>query len=172
MSGPHKAVVPPQCVPGPEVPCLDFTAVYADLDAGALSIAGPTAADLTPYRDTVELAKSKDIDLKIVVLDRGFAPATSYRDIATRVQEHTGGTVLVYGPGGFGSSSDELSRVQLENAEDDASILHPEVGSRQLLENLDHTQPDWTVMTVLFLLVIAAGGVVAVRRMLAAAVAR
>ena len=138
---------------------VDLKAIEADL-AGD-HVAAP--ADITPrLTSVVSQAKDKGHDMYFVVLSESQPKFTYFRDIATALQDETGGTVVVFGPGTVGSASDDFSRVQLEQAQDNLSTSNPPVAAQQLLDRMtDQTQVPWTVVTLLLIVVVTIGAVAA-----------
>ncbi|GGF42049.1 Rv1476 family membrane protein [Williamsia phyllosphaerae] len=138
---------------------VDLTAIEADLADD--HVAAP--ADIAPrLTSVVSQARDKGHDMYFVVLSESQPKFTYFRDIATALQEETGGTVVVFGPGTVGSASDDFSRVQLEQAQDNLSTSNPPVAAQQLLDRMtDQTQVPWTVVTIALIVVVALGAVAA-----------
>ncbi|GAA1463901.1 DUF6676 family protein [Williamsia maris] len=138
---------------------VDLKAIEADLADD--HVAAP--ADITPrLTSVVSQAKDEGHDMYFVVLSESQPKFTYFRDIATALQDETGGTVVVFGPGTVGSASDDFSRVQLEQAQDNLSTSNPPVAAQQLLDRMtDQTQVPWTVVTIALIVVVAVGAVAA-----------
>ncbi|MGJ0121253.1 Rv1476 family membrane protein [Williamsia sp. MIQD14] len=144
------------------------TIVPDDVDLGAIErgladdhVDAP--AEVTPgLADVVAKAKGEGHDMYFVVLTETQPKFTYYRDIATALQEKTGGTVVVFGPNTLGTASDDFSRVQLEQAQDNLSVANPTAAADTLLDRMtDQTQVPWTVVTVLLVVAVAIGAVAA-----------
>ncbi len=161
-----------QTSPAHEGPLQTVTGLHAivpdDVDLGAIErgladdhVDAP-AEDTAGLRQVVTKAQSEGHDMYFVVLTEAQPRFTYYRDIATALQEKTGGTVIVFGPNTIGSASDDFSRVQLEQAQDNLNVSNPTVGANQILDRMtDQTQVPWTVVTVLLVVVVAIGAVAA-----------
>ncbi|MFC3244748.1 DUF6676 family protein [Gordonia humi] len=124
-------------------------------------------ADQVPeLTKVVKDAEADGHDLYLVVIDESFSPFTVYRDIAHEIQTSTGGTVLVFGPTGLGTSSTDFSRVQIEDA---TSEMHKGVSipqqAREIYDKATQPNVDWTLTTIVLIVVVVIGAVVA--RMLA-----
>lgn len=100
--------------------------------------------------------------LNFVVYDGPIEMVTNYRDIAAKVQQQTGGTVIVLGnpSDASGAISDYYSRVTLEQAEDKTD-KQPTVAAQQMYERLNKDQFPWTVVTAGLVIVVVLGAVVA-----------
>jgi len=138
---------------------VDLKAIEVDLADDHVS----APADLTPrLASVVSQARDEGHDMYFVVLSESQPKFTYFRDIATALQDETGGTVVVFGPGTVGSASDDFSRVQLEQAQDNLSTSNPPVAAQQLLDRMtDQTQVPWTVVTIALIVVVALGAVAA-----------
>ncbi|MBE7160288.1 MAG: hypothetical protein INR72_03495 [Williamsia herbipolensis] len=157
-----------------------FTVIPEDVDLGSIAkdLAGDhvsaPSGDVAGLERVVAEAKAKGHDMNFVVLEQAQPNFTYYRDIATALQKQTGGTVVVFGPDTVGTASDDFSRVQLEQAQDNLTVSQPATGAQQMLDRMtEQTQIPWTVVTLVLVAVVAAGAVVArvlqVRRRRAAA---
>ncbi len=138
---------------------LDLKAIEADLADDHVS----APADITPrLTSVVTRAESKGHDMYFVVLPQTQPKFTYFRDIATVLQDETGGTVVVFGPRTVGAASDDFSRVQLEQAQDNLSTSNPPVAAQQLLDRMtDQTQVPWTVVTIVLVVLVTLGAVAA-----------
>lgn len=150
--------------PGPQgypaiIPAnVDMTGLRQELLAD--HVAAP--ADQEPaLRALVARARSDGHDLNVVVLTEPQPNFTYYRDIATQLQSEVGGTVLVIGPNSVGSSSTDFSRVVQEQAMDDLTLQNPSVAATQMYEELTSPQIDWTLVTILLIVVTIIGAVLA-----------
>ncbi len=150
--------------PGPQgypaiIPAnVDMTGLRQELLAD--HVAAP--ADQEPaLRALVARAQSDGHDLNVVVLTEPQPNFTYYRDIATQLQSEVGGTVLVIGPNSVGSSSADFSRVVQEQAMDDLTLQNPSVAATQMYEELTSPQIDWTLVTILLIVVTIIGAVLA-----------
>ncbi|GAA1904044.1 Rv1476 family membrane protein [Williamsia serinedens] len=157
-----------------------FTVIPEDVDLGSIAkdLAGDhvsaPSGDVAGLERVVAEAKAKGHDMNFVVLEQAQPNFTYYRDIATALQKQTGGTVVVFGPDTVGTASDDFSRVQLEQAQDNLTVSQPATGAQQMLDRMtEQTQIPWTVVTLVLVAVVAVGAVVArvlqVRRRRAAA---
>lgn len=138
---------------------VDITAIEAGLADDHVD----APADMTaPLVAVVDKAKAQGHDMYFVVLSESQPKFTYFRDIATEIQKETGGTVVVFGPGTVGSASDDFSRVQLEQAQDNLATSKPTLAAAQILDRVtDQTQVPWTVVTIALIAVVAVGAVVA-----------
>lgn len=137
---------------------VDMTALRQELLAD--HVAAP--ADQEPaLRALVARAKSDGHDLNVVVLTEAQPNFTYYRDIATQLHSEVGGTVLVIGPNSVGSSSTDFSRVVQEQAMDDLTLQNPSVAATQMYDEMTSPQIDWTLVTVLLIVVTIIGAVLA-----------
>ncbi|WP_039994118.1 DUF6676 family protein [Gordonia otitidis] len=150
--------------PGPQgypaiIPAnVDMAALRSELLAD--HVAAP--ADQEPeLRSLVARAKSDGYELNVVVLTESQPNFTYYRDIATELQSQVGGTVLVIGPNSVGSASNEFSRVVQEQAMDDLTLQKPTVAATQMYDELTAPQIDWTLVTIVLILVTIVGAVLA-----------
>ena len=150
--------------PGPQgypaiIPAnVDMAALRSELLAD--HVAAP--ADQEPeLRSLVARAKSDGYELNVVVLTESQPNFTYYRDIATELQSQVGGTVLVIGPNSVGSASNEFSRVVQEQAMDDLTLQKPTVAATQMYDELTAPQIDWTLVTIVLILVSIGGAVLA-----------
>ncbi|MGZ8179689.1 Rv1476 family membrane protein [Williamsia sp. SKLECPSW1] len=138
---------------------VDLTAIESDLAADHVSA---PADDVVGLEKVVAEAKAKGHDMYFVVLQDRQPVFTYYRDIATAIQKETGGTVIVFGPDTIGSASDDFSRVQLEQAQDNLTVSQPAQGAQQILDRMTvQTQIPWTVVTLVLVAVVAIAAVVA-----------
>ncbi len=120
------------------------------------------ADDVAGLERVVAEAKAKGHDMNFVVLEQAQPNFTYYRDIATALQKQTGGTVVVFGPDTVGTASDDFSRVQLEQAQDNLTVSQPTTGAQQMLDRMTvQTQMPWTVVTLVLIAVVALGAVAA-----------
>lgn len=150
--------------PGPQgypaiIPAnVDMAALRSELLAD--HVAAP--ADQEPeLRSLVARAKSDGYELNVVVLTESQPNFTYYRDIAAELQSQVGGTVLVIGPNSVGSASNEFSRVVQEQAMDDLTLQKPTVAATQMYDELTAPQIDWTLVTIVLILVTIVGAVLA-----------
>jgi hypothetical protein len=145
-----------------------FTVIPEDVDLQAIGkdLAGDhvsaPADDVAGLERVVAEAKAEGHDMNFVVLEQAQPNFTYYRDIATALQKQTGGTVVVFGPDTVGTASDDFSRVQLEQAQDNLTVSQPATGAQQMLDRMtDQTQIPWTVVTLVLVAVVALGAVAA-----------
>jgi hypothetical protein len=149
-------------------PTPSFTIIPPDvnlseLQAGLADDGVVAPPEMTPQiLQVVADAKDKGYDVHFVVTDKVYPRITYYRDIATELQQETGGTVIVLGGNYVGSASDEFSRVELEQSTDNLAISNPPVAAQQMLERMtEQTQVPWTGVTLLLIAIVAVGAVVA-----------
>ena len=145
-----------------------FTVIPDDVDLGSIEkdLAGDhvsaPADDVAGLERVVAQAKAEGHDMNFVVLEQAQPNFTYYRDIATALQKQTGGTVVVFGPDTVGTASDDFSRVQLEQAQDNLTVSQPATGAQQMLDRMTaQTQVPWTVVTLVLVAVVALGAVAA-----------
>lgn len=138
---------------------IDLPAVVAQLKETGVSAPSDQTPELTKL---VKEAKADGHDLFVFVTDKKYAPFTVYRDIAHEVQTSTGGTVLVFGPGGLGTSSTDFSRVEIEDATAEKSngVSVPQA-AREIYEKATEPNVDWTLATIALIVVVIVGAVVA-----------
>ncbi|MCE5290907.1 MAG: hypothetical protein LLG14_16940 [Nocardiaceae bacterium] len=116
------------------------------------------AADEAALEGVVANAKSRGIELSIVVVPDLPANDRQLRDLATKVGEQTHGTVLVLGRDLVGTNSDSIPRVRIDAAEDVAEGQHGDyVGAAERFLN-EVSQPGlpFTEITLLLCGVTAA----------------
>lgn len=96
----------------------DIDAIRAELAEDRVATEVPALNDaLVPV---VQSAQDRGIDdLKVVILEDVPEVGTDARDLAQRIVDLDGGTVVVRSPAYSGSASDQLSRSALETAEYD-----------------------------------------------------
>ncbi|MGO3327621.1 Rv1476 family membrane protein [Gordonia sp. (in: high G+C Gram-positive bacteria)] len=141
---------------------------WADLDLAAITAKLKATGVVAPADQTPELtklvkeAKADGHDLFVFVTDKNYAPFTVYRDIAHELQTSTGGTVLVFGAGGLGTSSTDFSRVQIEDAtaEKTTGASVPQA-AREIYEKATDPNVDWTLVTIALIVVVIIGAVAA-----------
>ncbi|GAA4739467.1 DUF6676 family protein [Gordonia alkaliphila] len=145
---------------------IDTTAQWADLDIPAIAAALQSTGVYAPadqvsaLEQVVAGAASDGYDLQIVVLETSYSPFTVYRDIATELQSQVGGTVLVIGPSGMGTASDEFSRVELEDGTGEVKAgTSPAVAAQQIYDRATEPHVDWTVLTILLIVLVVLGAV-------------
>lgn len=158
--------------PGPATFTLakpaDTTEQWSDLDLDAivtqLQATGVYApADQVPaLEQVVAKAESNGHELHVVVLDKTYSPFTVFRDIATELQSQVGGTVIVFGKSGTGTSSSEFSRVELEDGTSEVKAgTAPAVAVEQIYDRASAPHVDWTLVTIGLIVVVVIGAVVA-----------
>lgn len=145
---------------------------WADLDMPAITAALKSTGVWAPadqqagLQNLVKEAASDGHDLHVVVLDQSFGKFTVYRDIATTLQKDVGGTVLVFGPSGRGTASDEFSRVQLEDGtEESMSASNTLQAATATYHKAIEPNVNWTGVTLGLIAVVIIGAVVARWRM-------
>jgi hypothetical protein len=149
--------------PTPNVTIIPPDVDLPQLQAGLADDGVVAPPEMTPQiLQVVSEARDKGYDIHFVVTDKVYPRITYYRDIATELQEETGGTVIVLGGNYVGSASDEFSRVELEQATDNLTISNPPVAAQQMLDRMtEQTQVPWTVVTMVLIAVVAVGAVIA-----------
>lgn len=158
--------------PGPATFTLakpaDTTAQWPGVDLAAitkqLTATGVYApAEQTPgLEKVVARADGDGHDLHVVVLEQSFASFTVYRDIAAELQTQVGGTVIVLGPNGRGTASSEFTRVSLEDGATEAKGgSSPEVTVARIYDRAVDPHVDWTVVTLLLIVLVVIGAAVA-----------
>ena len=146
--GPFPMVVPAS---------VDLPAIEAQLRATHVSAPDDETAAL---EHAVATARAKGHDIYFVVLSEQYG-STSYRDIATELQKHTGGTVVVFGPNDLGSASDDFSRVTLEQARDNLPVSTPSQAANTYVDRITSDQVSWTAITLVLIVVVVIGAVIA-----------
>lgn len=148
-SGPLHAALPLHAAVPSDV---DVDDVVADVAQNGVSA---PAADVPALVDVVADARERGVDLSVIVLGANPSRDTDLRDLATTVGESEGGTILVMSPDWMGSSSDSISRVQLETAQDrsfgDSSAAIADRFSHEIVQ----PGPPWALYTVLLIAIVA-----------------
>lgn len=126
-------------------------------------VATPDGDDQSELAAIVAGARANGIDLSIVVLEGNPGHDSELRDLATEVAGFQHGTVAVFSDDWIGTTSDSISRVRLEWAEDTAKFKHgdSEEAAQILVHRLEQTPTvSWTEITSVLLagLVLAIGG--------------
>ncbi|MEV0106971.1 DUF6676 family protein [Nocardia sp. NPDC050799] len=126
-------------------------------------VATPEGDDQSELAAIVADARAHGIDLSIVVLDGNPGHDSELRDLATEVAGFQHGTVAVFSDDWIGTTSDSISRVRLEWAEDKSKFTggKTEQAAQTLVHRLE--QPpmvSWTEITIVLLagLVLTVGG--------------
>lgn len=148
--------------PTPLVTIIPPDVNIAELQAGLADDGVVAPPEMTPQiLKVVAEGRDKGYDLHFVVTDKVYPRITYYRDIATELQQETGGTVIVLGGNYIGSASDEFSRVELEQSTDNLTISNPPVAAQQMLDRMtEQTQVPWTVVTLVLILIVAVGAAI------------
>ncbi|MGI5218321.1 Rv1476 family membrane protein [Nocardia sp. CA-290969] len=126
-------------------------------------VAAPDGDDQSELAAIVAGAREKGIDLSIVVMHGNPGHDSELRDLATDVAGFRHGTVAVFSDDWIGTTSDSISRVRLEWAEDKAKFKggDSEEAAQILVHRLEQTPAvGWTEITLVLLagLVLAIGG--------------
>ncbi|GAB93526.1 Rv1476 family membrane protein [Gordonia rhizosphera] len=137
---------------------VDMTALLDDVRDD--HVAAP-AEDVPGLREVVADAQADGYDVSFVVIPRALPKFTQYRDIATELQGEVGGTVIVLGPNSMGSASPDFSRFQQEKATENVRLANPPQAARQLWDQMTAPALNWTVISIVLILVVVAGAVVA-----------
>ncbi|MBV9514566.1 MAG: hypothetical protein JO280_11075 [Mycobacteriaceae bacterium] len=126
-------------------------------------VSAPKGADIAGLRQVVADAKHKGIDLKVVVVPENPPIDTPLRDVATEVgHTYPGSTVLVISPIWAGSYSRSYDRVTLEAGQDVAKTAgNPTQAAKNFVSQLQTPIFDWTALTIVLILVVAIGTVLA-----------
>lgn len=135
--------------------------VRSDLADNGVST--PQGDDQSELAAIVAEARAQGIDLSIVVMHGNPGHDSELRDLATEVAGFQHGTVAVFSDDWIGTTSDSISRVQLEWAEDKAKFTggNTEAAAQTLVHRLEQTPTvGWTEITLALLagLVVAVGG--------------
>jgi hypothetical protein len=153
--------IPPEvCAPVGQDPattpvdtCMNL--VIADVRDDGVS--APADSPESELAQVVADAQRKDIDLKIVVLERNPPTDPPLRDIATTVGEaYPGATVLVLSPSESGTFSTTFDRVTLEAGQDVAEGRGPVQGSKNFVSELTTQHFPWTPFTIVVVLGVVA----------------
>lgn len=141
--------------------------VESDLTDNA--VAAPRGVEQDGLAAIAAEARVQGIDLSIVVVEGNPAHDSELRDLATEVAKFQHGTVAVFSADWIGTTSDSISRVRLEWAEDKAKFKggKSEEAAQIFVDRL--TQPEtvsWTAITSVLLagLVLAVTGLYWVKR--------
>nr|WP_244332022.1 DUF6676 family protein [Gordonia polyisoprenivorans] len=137
---------------------VDLTAIAADLRDDHVYSEDP--AQIGALKQVVAHAQADGHDINLVVLKQQMPTFTMYRDIATELQQHVGGTVLVFGPNSVGSASPEFSRVNLEDATDNLTLSNPPQAAQQMVDAITKPGVDWTLVTIVLIAVVVVGAIV------------
>ncbi|MCX0275626.1 hypothetical protein NLM24_34120 [Nocardia zapadnayensis] len=126
-------------------------------------VATPEGDDQSELAAIVADARAHGIDLSIVVLDGNPGHDSELRDLATEVAGFQHGTVAVFSDDWIGTTSDSISRVRLEWAEDKSKFTggKTEQAAQTLVHRLEQTPTvSWTEITIVLLagLVLSVGG--------------
>lgn len=136
---------------------VDMPAILQDIrDDG---VAAP-ADQVAGLRAVVADAAADGQDVSFVVIERPIK-FEYYRDIATELQSDVGGTVIVLGPQSVGSASPHFSRVQQEEATDNLTLTNPPLAARQMWDQMNEPSLNWTIISLLLIVVVVLGAAVA-----------
>jgi hypothetical protein len=131
----------------------DPAAIRADLVATGVH-ASPS--DRPGLAEAVARAKGEGLRFEVLVLPPGPYIPTQLRNLATEVAGPDPVTVLALAPGFVGSYSTSVTRVKLENAQDELDA-NPTVAANEFLDRLFAPSVSWTgVSAALSVLVLAA----------------
>lgn len=133
------------------------------IDLADNGVATPEDDDQSELAAIVADARAHGIDLSIVVLDGNPWHDSELRDLATEVAGFQHGTVAVFSDDWIGTTSDSISRVRLEWAEDKSKFTggNTEQAAQTLVHRLAQTpMVSWTEITLVLLagLVLTVGG--------------
>ncbi len=126
-------------------------------------VATPDGDDQSELAAIVADARAHGIDLSIVVMHGNPGHDSELRDLATEVAGFQHGTIAVFSDDWIGTTSDSISRVRLEWAEDTAKFKggDSEEAAQILVHRLEQTPTvSWTEITSVLLagLVLVIGG--------------
>ncbi|MFI5719265.1 DUF6676 family protein [Nocardia sp. NPDC051750] len=126
-------------------------------------VSAPDGDDQSELAAIVADARAEGIDLSIVVMHGNPGHDSELRDLATEVAGFQHGTVAVFSDDWIGTTSDSISRVRLEWAEDKAKFKggDSEEAAQILVHRLEQApMVNWTEITSVLLagLVLAIGG--------------
>ncbi|ADG97937.1 conserved hypothetical protein [Segniliparus rotundus DSM 44985] len=134
-------------------PGSDPAAIRADLVATGVHASPSDRPGLT---EAVARAKGQGLSFEVLVLPPGPYVPTQLRNLATEVAGSDPVTVLALAPGFVGSYSASVTRVRLENAQDELDA-NPTVAANQFLDRLFAPSVSWTgVSAALSVLVLVA----------------
>lgn len=160
--GPSEFVLaaPPAVNPPADVwSNLDMAAIQASLKQTGVWAPADQQAGL---KTLVQEAAADGHSLHVVVLDQAYPKFTAYRDIATELQSHVGGTVLVFGPSGSGTASSDFSRVELEDSSNDVTKGSSATqAATQMYHKAIDPNVNWTGVTLGLIIVVVLGAVLA-----------
>ncbi|KAA0023706.1 hypothetical protein FOY51_09340 [Antrihabitans cavernicola] len=151
-------------------PDTDLDMVIRDLAGDHVSAPSKDVDQLTTV---VRDARSKGVDLSIVVLDKNPIRDSQLRDLATDVGKHEGGTVLVLSPSWVGTFSGSIDRVTLEAGQDHTYTGNAVTASQNFVAEITKPEIPWTGATCVILAgtALAAVGLYAIKARRARAVA-
>ncbi|MEE2056125.1 Rv1476 family membrane protein [Rhodococcus artemisiae] len=151
-------------IPGPAAtdlpPGVTLETILADLADDQVAVPEDfEVSDLDPSElvEQVQRAQEHGIDLSVVVVDSNPYMDSQLRDLATAVGSEDGGTVLVLSPDWVGTFSDTVDRVTLEAAQDRTYTGDTVESTTNFVDSLLEPSPPWTLMTIVLILVVAAG---------------
>ncbi|MEU4311812.1 DUF6676 family protein [Nocardia sp. NPDC024068] len=126
-------------------------------------VAAPKGDEQDELAAIVSDAREQGIDLSIVVLSGNPGHDSELRDLATEVAGFQHGTVAVFSDDWIGTTSDSITRVHLEWAEDKAKFTggDTEEAAQILVHRLEQEPAmGWTAITMALLagLVLIVGG--------------
>ncbi|MAU82796.1 DUF6676 family protein [Gordonia sp. Z-3] len=155
----HVLALPPMGVMAPSVipESVDMPAILRDIQEDG--VAAP-AGQVAGLRAVVAEAQADGQEVSFVVIDRPLK-FEYYRDIATDLQADVGGTVIVLGPQSVGSASPHFSRVQQEEATDNLTLTDPPLAARQMWDQMNEPSLNWTVISLLLIVIVVAGAAIA-----------
>lgn len=155
----HVLALPPMGVMAPSVipESVDMPAILRDIQDDGVAAPADQVAGL---RAVVAEAQADGQEVSFVVIDRPLK-FEYYRDIATDLQADVGGTVIVLGPQSVGSASPHFSRVQQEEATDNLTLTDPPLAARQMWDQMNEPSLNWTVISLLLIVVVVAGAALA-----------
>ncbi|GAA1088478.1 Rv1476 family membrane protein [Tsukamurella spumae] len=147
---------------------VDLSALEADLAHDGVAVLNPAHQDSVPQLvAVVRDARAKGIEnFKVVVLAHDYNPDTSLRDLGTQVGKDMKAkgedamTILVMSPNQVAGYSTQLSRFQIEKAQDGhtgrLALNNPPKATQDFVDVAHDATFPWTAVTVALILFVAA----------------
>lgn len=158
MTVSHTSAFPPRVVKLPrKVDDDDLHEIEADLADNGVA-AFDDDQDQSELAALVGDARDQGIDLSIVVFPGNPDHDSELRDLSSAIAHFQPGTVAVFSDDWIGTTSDTVSRVRLEWAEDTAKFKEGDVeeAAEVLVHRLEQPEPiSWTGTTSLVMIITA-----------------
>lgn len=122
-------------------------------------VAAPAGVDQTGLAKLTAEARAHGIELDVVVVKGNPEQDSQLRDLASEIGKTHHGTIAVFSDDWIGTSSDSISRVRLEWAEDRAKFTGGKYEKAATIFTHRLEQPQtvsWTGLTAVILVLIAA----------------